>query len=388
MATILITGVTGTVGSSLAPILKIRGHRLICLIRPKNGQSPESRLSGILDPKDENVVVWNGDVTLPYGGVSESERQRWKGRIDKIVHCAASIRFDQASSKIVTLINVGGTNNMLELAKELRIPDFHHLSTAYIAGDADYFDENHFDIGQTCRNIYEATKKESERLVRNWQQYGRYSIYRLGIVVGNSITGFTPSFDGYYRPFAFFWQLRRILGKRTEERLKKYTEEGVVSNDNMLVLPIYINCSPISTLNLVSRDWAAKTLSNLIELAATYQTFHVVHPDPRQVRWITDLSLWSLGIRGYYYGTRHPYEPDSLLGRLQRKFDFGVKEYLSYIIHEPKFGTANVIKTLGSKYSSPPEINEAFLRKLLEYAVSVDFGRTKKQTKQLKAAEV
>ena len=36
MATILLTGVTGAVGSSLAPLLKERGHKLICLVRGDN----------------------------------------------------------------------------------------------------------------------------------------------------------------------------------------------------------------------------------------------------------------------------------------------------------------------------------------------------------------
>ena len=43
MATILLTGATGTVGSTLAPLLKERGHKIIYLTRAKNekrGQVP------------------------------------------------------------------------------------------------------------------------------------------------------------------------------------------------------------------------------------------------------------------------------------------------------------------------------------------------------------
>ena len=41
MASIFLTGVTGAVGSSLAPLLKERGHKLICLVRGNDLGKPE-----------------------------------------------------------------------------------------------------------------------------------------------------------------------------------------------------------------------------------------------------------------------------------------------------------------------------------------------------------
>ncbi len=75
MATILFTGVTGTVGSSLAPLLKLKGHQLIYLIRTKQGQNSGARLSETLGRTAGGDVVWNGDITLPYLGVSSSEEK-------------------------------------------------------------------------------------------------------------------------------------------------------------------------------------------------------------------------------------------------------------------------------------------------------------------------
>ena len=41
-----------------------------------------------------------------------------------------------------------------------------HVSTAYVAGDADgLFTEADLDVGQGFRNTYEQTKLEAERLV-------------------------------------------------------------------------------------------------------------------------------------------------------------------------------------------------------------------------------
>ena len=382
MATILLTGATGTVGSCLVPLLVEEGYQVICVVRPKDGQDPRTRTQRILGGRTDRISVVKGDITLPYAGISGSEKRRLRGRIDKVVHCAASIKFDNRLAEEIARVNVGGTRNALRLAKELGVSEFHHISTAYIAGDADYFRENDLDIGQTCRNPYEKTKRESERLVRGWQ-HGKHSIYRLGIIVGEFETGFTPSFTGYYRPFASFWLLRQLLSRKTEAELELYRTEGIAfDGDGILTLPLCINCSPISTLNLVPRDWAARVLTGLIVIPAAGQTFHVVHPNPPQVRWVTDVSLSCLGITGYHYGTHADCKPDSLLERLQRKFEGGVvRQYLPYVIHESSFETLNMVRMLGLEYSPPPEIDRVFLARLLDYAESVNFRgvRTEKQ---------
>jgi nucleoside-diphosphate-sugar epimerase len=73
MATILLTGVTGAVGSSLAPLLKERGHKLICLIR---GDNPVARLEKVLRYVGD-IVVFNGDVTQRNLGVCDCEVRQW-----------------------------------------------------------------------------------------------------------------------------------------------------------------------------------------------------------------------------------------------------------------------------------------------------------------------
>jgi len=381
MATILITGATGTIGSSLASSLESKGHRLIYLVRPKNGQDVAERLSEALSLRTiGSRIIWEGNIVLPLCGVKESEIQEWKGKINKVVHCASSISFDEVQKKETFSINVGGTNNALELADVLGIPEFHHISTAYVAGDADYFTETDFDIGQTCRNPYERSKLEAEILVK--KEFPKtFSIYRLAIVVGDSSSGYTPQFTGYYRPFAFFWHLREGLKKKTPDNLRRYGKEGIVfgENNGMLTLPISIVSSPISTLNLIPRDWVAEILSNLVEMPVKGKAFHVVHPAPKKVRWITDVTFDCLNINGYTYEKQNNNHAGSpLLSKIQRIFDHDIRAYLPYIIHEARFATANITSALGNRYSSPPEVDKAFLRRLLKYAKSVDFGKKEK----------
>jgi len=381
MATILITGATGTVGSSLASSLESKGHRLIYLVRPKNGQNTVERLSEALSLGTiGSRIIWEGDIVLPNCGIKESEIQAWKGKVDKVIHCASSISFDEVQKEQTFAVNLNGTSNVLKLAAALEVPEFHHISTAYVAGDADYFTETDLDIGQTCRNPYEKSKLEAEKLVKKGFSK-RFSIYRLAIIVGDSSSGYIPQFIGYYRPFAFFWHLRESLKKKTSDVLKRYAKEGIVFNgsNGTFALPIHIHCSPISTLNLIPRDWVAEILSNLVEMPARGKVFHVVHPNPKKVRWITDITFDCLGINGYSYERQNNNHNDSpLLSKIQRIFNHDVRAYLPYTIHEARFGVANIIDALGNRYSLPPEVNEVFLRKLIEYAESVDFGKKKK----------
>jgi len=369
MATILLTGVTGAVGSSLAPLLKERGHKLICLIR---GDNPVVRLQKVLGCADD-IVVFNGDVTQWNLGVCDCKARLWKAKIDKVIHCASSIKFDEALAKEITCVNVCGTGNVLDFAREMEIPEVHHVSTAYVAGNAEAFGENDLDVGQTCRNVYERTKLEAEKLVKNWR-HGRYSIYRLGIVVGDTDTGYTSSFNGFYVFAGRYWQFRQSFACKCAG-LEKYKANGIGFNpDGMLRLPILGNFSPTSTLNIVPIDWVVKAVSDLAELPAEGKVFHVVHPHPPKVRWLNDIALPHLGITGFRYGSSTDYDPSSLLGRFQRIFDRGVAPYIPYITHETRFETLNMPCVLGEDYTPPPEVDEAFVTRLLDYGKSVDFG--------------
>lgn len=374
MATILLTGVTGTVGSSLAPFLKHRGHRLICLVRPKSGRNPKERLSDVFGEMGNGDALI-GDIVLPGLGVSDSDKRQWKGKIDKVIHCASSIKFDEALAKEITRVNVCGTSNVLDFAREMEVPEVHHISTAYVAGDAESFRESDMDVGQTCRNVYERTKLEAEKLVKSWR-HGRHSIYRLGIVVGDTDTGHISFFNGYYGFLGSVWHLRQTFASMSEHKMGEYEANGIGFNqDGMLRLPIWGSFSPISTLNIVPVDWVVKAISDLADLSANDQVFNVVHPRPPKIRWLNDVSLQCLGITDFRYGDSPCNNSKSLLGRFQRIFDRSTAQYIPYITHEAKFDVSNMPHVLGGNYVLPPDVDESFVARLLGYAKSVNFGK-------------
>ncbi len=372
MATILLTGVTGTVGSSLAPLLKERGHRLVCLVRGDDPVARTEKVFGCLD----GVDVLRGDIVSPGLGISPAVIKQWRGRIDKVIHCASAIKFDESLAKEITRINVFGTANVLVFAEHMQIPEFHYVSTAYIAGTADKFKETDLDIGQSCRNVYERTKMEAERLVRRWETE-KYSIYRLGIIVGDTITGCTSAFNGFYVFVSRYCELRDYCLSKLAEAGRDIGEIGI-TQDGMLQLPIFANFSPFSTLNIVPVDWAARSLADLAEVPANGTTYHVVHPSPPRVMWLNDISLRHLGITGLRYGQSQNHDSKTVLSKLQKLFDRGVAMYTPYTTHEAQFDVSNMPRVLGSAYIPPPDIDEVFVVKLIDFAKSVDFGRTRR----------
>ena len=379
MSTILFTGVTGQVGSSLAPLLQERGYRVLYLIRPSGEKDATARLREVIPYLRETDIAISGDVTLPYAGISEADRRKWKGQIDKVIHGAASIKFDEAVAEETRYINVNGTQTMLNLAEELGVSEFHFLSTAYVAGSARTFAETDFDVGQTTRNAYESSKWAAERLVRDWSG-GRFSIYRPSIIIGEARTGVVHAFNGYYGFLIPFWRLIQSLRQRWETSKDECLKQNIkFSDDGFLELPLSIDCSPVSKLNLVTSDWLSQMLADLIDLSASNQIFHLVHQTPPRVQWVIEASLEYLDIRGVLYGESVDFSARPLLQRFQSGLDRNLNRYLPYITHEPVFDCENLKHTLGEHYVAPPAIDKALLAKILDYAKLVNFGQKVRQ---------
>src|SRR5688500_19961893 len=65
------------------------------------------------------------------------------------------------------LLNVGGTQNAVQLANELGAGVFHHVSSVAVAGRyKGHFTEDVFNEGQELHKPYHRTKFESEKQVR------------------------------------------------------------------------------------------------------------------------------------------------------------------------------------------------------------------------------
>jgi thioester reductase-like protein len=201
MGAVLLTGATGFVGTELLDRLLERGDRPVhALVRAADDQAAAERL-----PAHPRLKVLAGDIEQPGLGLSEANRARLAEEVTTVVHCAASVSFD-LSLEESRRINVDGTRNILELAERCsRLERLTYVSTAYVAGEPrGLFREDQLDVGQRFRNPYERSKFEAEQMLRDRAVGMPLQILRPSIIVGDSRTGRTSSFNVLYGPLKAF----------------------------------------------------------------------------------------------------------------------------------------------------------------------------------------
>ena len=97
------------------------------------------------------------------------------------------------------LTNCGGTENVLAFSKLSGVRHFHYVSTAYVCGERDdVVFENQLDENQKFRNDYERSKFESETMVHAADCFETTTVYRPGVIVGDSETGYTSMYHGLF----------------------------------------------------------------------------------------------------------------------------------------------------------------------------------------------
>ena len=339
---ILLTGLTGEVGSALAPILQSK-DRVFCLVRDGKSRTKNRKLNEI--PADQII---DGDIfDNKQCGISITDLELLKKQgITKIVHGAALVKFDEQLSDEIWKTNFSGTKNILFVAKELGVKELHFLSTAY---------------APKGRNPYEKSKAAAEDLVK--KSGFVYSIYHLGIVIGNSKTGHTNGFNGYY---GFFAGLHRLA-----ERIRQ--KEG---RNRKVQLPIYINCSFESTLNLVPIDWVVQILSTLINSPCQNDIYYITHPNPPKVQWVMEQGYETLNIEGIMYNDYKKCQPeqnDRRLQIIQKAVNRELERYRPYVTEEEKMCLEKTQQYLGINYIDPPSITSQLLSILLKFAIERNF---------------
>jgi thioester reductase-like protein len=133
---------------------------------PKIGSRPAHAFERSWGGGRTDVKVVHGDITKPRCGLGASDCQLLFGRINRVVHCAASLNFQDKEE--TNLTNVTGLQHVLELMDLLDTQHVVYISTAYVVGDAPYLSEERPPDGQRWNNCYEESKFVGEGMVRAW----------------------------------------------------------------------------------------------------------------------------------------------------------------------------------------------------------------------------
>src|SRR3954452_14018565 len=199
-----VTGATGFIGRHLVENLLQRDGDIHVLVR----EGSRGKLEELIERwgQAERIKPVIGDLQQPRLGVDQAWIDEHKGQINHFFHLAAI--YDMAvTDERNEQLNVGGTQNAVDLANALEAGIFHHTSSVAAAGlFKGHFREDMFDEGQKLPTAYHRTKFESEKVARTRAEMP-WRVYRPAVVVGNSKTGEMDKIDG---PYYFFKVIQRI----------------------------------------------------------------------------------------------------------------------------------------------------------------------------------
>ena len=365
--TILLTGATGTVGRELlARMLRAPGARILCLVRARDNDEAGRRLDGVLatrpggtvnDEQRRRVRAIAGDLTRERLGLPDRDWHQLAGDVTRIVHGAASVTWNLPLGES-RAVNVTGTERMLQLAREARrrgvLTKFDYLGTCMVAGKrTGVIGEDDVDGSHGFYNSYEQAKYEAELLVRSHAADVPTSVFRLAMVVGDSRTGYTSTFNVMY------WPLK------------------MMSRGRVLAAP----GSRSGVLDMVPLDFVGEAIETLsADPAQRGKCFHIAAgPAASTVGDVLDLAARRFGVRPprllgpRAFGLLRPLLYAVVWGKRRETMKKG-RVYVPYLSYQTRFDTAHVRAALEPLGIRPPTVHEYF-EQLIDYALASDWGR-------------
>ena len=380
-STVLLTGATGIVGQRLTRSLLDAGHHVVMLVRDSFNETAQTRADRLVLntlPPDERtrVDVVAGDMRTPGCNVSGYDRDRLRGTVDTVWHCAADTRFDLRLQAEIELANVAGTKHLLALAAALGAERFAYISTAFVFGDYEgpAIEVPHPDVARSFSNIYEKSKHAAEKLVTHSPL--DWVIFRPPVVVGDARTGEVSGFTGYYGFLRELFRLRQSLTSHPDPAALRRL--GADFDGTTLRMDLAVPALPEAPFTASSVDFVCEAMVALAALPAAWgRVFHLVPEASRSNRFWLEQSLLRLRIEGVNFVAPEHY-PEYLARRgesrsvLERRVASSFRPYLPYVSNRNTFTPDNQRALLPNLRHA--RVDEALVGRLLDYAVSANFG--------------
>lgn len=202
MATTLVTGGAGFIGSHTIKRLLEKGEQVVCVDDFNDYYDPrlkEDRISKFLG--QYKFPIYRADIR-DYDELSNIFR---KQKIDRICHLAAraGVRASIEDPFIYQDVNIRGTLNLLELAKEHQVANFVFASSSSVYGGNTKVPFSENDTVDSPISVYAATKKSCELLAHVY-----HKLYGLNVAGLRFFTAYGP----YGRPdMAYFKFTKKII---------------------------------------------------------------------------------------------------------------------------------------------------------------------------------
>lgn len=331
------------------------GH-IHLLVLPAFLQKAEEDIRRMANSTGTDISTFSiiaGDITKPDLDMEPETLESLERSVTHVFHFAAV--YDLAvPAEIAWKVNVTGTAYVNAWTKTLRnLKRYAYFSTAYVSGKREgRIYENELSEGQGFKNHYEETKYEAELLVEELKKVLPVTIFRPGIVKGNSITGVTVKFDGIYFLLNLFDRLRLLPAI-------PYMGEGTAEG------------------NFVPSDYVLQAASYLaIDPVGQGKTYHLTDPNPYRMKDIYRM------IAEAYLGRRPKGSIPLSLAKFPLTFAvirkwLGVeKEALDYFLIDSSYDCSQTVKDLEDSGIECPDLKDT-IRPMIDFYERYKHDRTK-----------
>lgn len=373
----MITGATGLLGSYLLADLLEQGVQVACLVRRSGKTESRHRVDHLLRRFDTSrgfslprPVVIEGNLNHSDLGIDSTARKWISEHCLGIIHCAASLEFHQnAKTGEPYRTNVESVRRLIDFARQVGIQNFHHVSTAYVCGKrSGTILEAELNAGQEFGNDYEQSKFTAETEVRNAAGFTTTTVYRPSIIVGDSRSSYTSTFQGFYTPLQAGYALASRHQFRTTVGAPFLRQLGLTGNEGK---------------NLVPVDWVSSVITHIISQPRLHgRTYHLTNPMPTSTGDIDAAIAEAISICA---STRSNgaidadadaiHAPTSRSSAEELWFQDQMATYRNYLRDDPRFDCRNVLEATPSL--SCPVVDRSALVKMAKWAIENRFGLPK-----------
>ncbi|XZE49730.1 SDR family oxidoreductase [Planctomycetaceae bacterium SH248] len=378
---LLMTGATGLLGRYLVRDLLLAGVPLAVVVRGSRRTSAKDRVEAMIRYWEEQLkrelprpIVLTGDLTEPLLGLSTDEQEWVISNVESVLHNAASLSFVSTGRESEPWrSNVDGTQNVIDLCKLANIREFHHVSTAYVAGLREgVCKENELNVGQQFGNPYEESKVMAEEMVRAPGLFDKLTVYRPGIIIGDSVNGFTTTFHGFYAALQLSYTLNRAMNAPDHTGMG-YREQVRMTLDGT------------ESKNLVPVDWVSEVMVHIMLQPKFHgDTYHLTPRHPVTTRLLREVLQASIG----FYGTNMVGHNTVIENptQVEELFYEHIHVYNSYWRNDPTFDTSNVTRV--APHIPCPHVDLELLMRLSQVAIDMGFQWKDKTTKSRESVSV
>ncbi len=361
---ILFTGATGFMGHYVLRDLLVRGGRFVVLVRPPVEVNAD-RLMKMLQEigLETDPYISSGALQVVAGALPDDLPEPSWGRTSAIIHCAASLQLFSNGNGDPEKTNLDGTRAIIDWAERQGVQHIHAVSTAYSCGwNTGTIPERFHEPRPEFQTDYERTKWQSEKLLVNWSERpGRtLTLYRPSFLIGDSETGHTTQFAGFY-------QFARLLGVLKEQ----YHDPN---NGALTRVPLRIPGRPEDRQNLIPVDYVARVMATIVSKSQYHgRIYHLTNPDPPTNEMMKRCYEEHYGLCGGTFA-----DPEKVVGQFTTTESILWDQYnvlTPRLVHTPRFDTTNTEQVVRENGIEFPTLDQPRLLRMLDFAAQQNWGR-------------